>query len=188
MGAVPTPQIRKLLILVEEAHTEMGRPISPPQRKAAVAAIVENPFAGRYVEELEPLYDLGRDLSGYLTERGVTALGVEPDEITAYGKGAIIGVDGEIEHAAAVLHPRFGAPVRAAVSRGDDIITSTKKVGGPGSLIVVPLTNKNSIWEFDDMDGMEISIPDGPKPTEMVVVVALAIGGRPLARTKKDPS
>lgn len=164
----------------------MGQPITPPQRKVAVAAIVQNPFADTYVEDLEPLYDLGRDLSGYLAERGVEALGVVPDDITAYGKGAIIGVNGEIEHAAAVLHPRFGAPVRAAVDHGNDIITSTKKVGGPGALIVVPLTNKDSIWEFDDMDGIEISMPDGPKPDEMVVIVSLAIGGRPLARTKKD--
>ena len=180
------PQIRKLSTRVDEVHTEMGMPIDPPRRKVAVAAIVENPFAGSYVEELEPLYDLGRDLSGYLTERAVEALAVEPNDITGYGKAAIIGTDGEIEHAAAVMHPRFGAPVRAAVDHGDDIITSTKIVAGPGTSIAVPLTNKDSIWEFDDMDSIEMSMPDGPRPNEMVIVVALAIGGRPLARTKKD--
>jgi hypothetical protein len=183
---MPTPPIRKLAIIIEESHTEMGRPIDPPQRKVAVGAIVENPFSGEYVEELEPLYDLGRDLSGYLAERGVEALAVDPNDITGYGKATIVGTDGEIEHAAAVMHPRFGAPVRAAVDHGDDIITSTKIVAGPGTSIAVPLTNKDSIWEFDDMDSIQFSMPDGPRPHEMVVIVALSIGGRPLARTKKD--
>lgn len=181
-----TPAIRKLLIITEESHTEMGRPIDPPQRKIAVGAIVDNPLAGTYVDDLEELYDLGKNLSGYLASRGVQALGVEPDDVTGYGKATIVGTNGEIEHAAAVMHPRFGAPVRAAVDHGDDIITSTKIVAGPGASITVPLTNKNSIWEFDDMDGIEFSIPDGPRPDELVVIVSLSIGGRPLARTKKD--
>ena len=180
------PPIRKLHVLVEEAHTEMGQPIDPPQRKVVVAATLDNPFAGRFVEDLEPLVDLGRELGGYLAERGVEALGVAPNDITAYGKAAIVGTDGEIEHAAAVLHPRFGAPVRAAVDHGDDIITSTKLVGGPGTPISVPLTNKDSIWEFDDMDSIQIAVPDAPRPTEMLIAVSLAIGGRPLARTRKD--
>jgi len=180
------PEIRKLVVITEEAHTEMGQPIDPPQRKIAVGAIVANPLAGVYAEDLEPLYDLGKNLSGYLTTRGVEGLGVEPDDITGYGKAAIVGTDGEIEHAAAVLHPRFGAPVRAAVDHGDDIITSTKLVAGPGASITVPLTNKDSIWEFDDMDSIAFSIPDGPRPNEFVIIVSLSIGGRPLARTKKD--
>ena len=180
------PQIRTLSIRIDEAHTEMGQVVEPPIRKVAVAAVVANPLAGRFVEDLEELVELGREISGYLATRGVEALGAAPNDITGYGKGAIIGTDGEIEHAAAVLHPRFGAPVRAAVDHGDDIITSTKKVGPPGSNILVPLTNKDSIWEFDDMDSIEISMPDGPRPNEMVIVVALAAGGRPLARTKKD--
>ena len=135
---------------------------------------------------MEPLYDLGKNISGLLAECGVQALGVKPDEVTSYGKGAIIGVDGEIEHAAAVIHPRFGAPVRAAVGKGDDIIPSTKKLGGPGSVLVMPLTNKNSIWEFDDMDATEITIPDAPHSDEMVIAVCLGIGGRPHARSKAD--
>lgn len=164
----------------------MQQALSAPQRKIAVAGVVENPFAGQYVSDLEPLYDLGKDVSGLLTKRGVSALQVEPDDVTAYGKAAIVGTNGEIEHAAALLHPRFGAPVRAAVDHGDDIITSTKLVAGPGTPITVPLTNKNSIWEFDDMDSIQVSIPDAPRPDEILVVVALAIGGRPLSRTKKD--
>ncbi len=97
-----------------------------------------------------------------------------------------MGVNGEIEHTAAILHPRFGAPVRAAVGKGDDIIPGTKKVGGPGSVAVIPLTNKNNIWEFDDMDSCEITIPDAPQADEIVVIVSLGVGGRPLARIQAD--
>jgi len=182
----PKAYIRKVVIQLEETYREAGQAVADKRRKVTVAAVIDNPFAGRFVEDLEPLYDLGRDISGSLAERGVQALGVKPDEVTSYGKGAVIGVAGEIEHAAALLHPRFGAPVRAAVGGGDAIIPSTKKVGGPGSTIVMPLTNKDSIWEFDDMDSTEITVPDAPRSDEILVAVCLAVGGRPLHRTKPD--
>lgn len=180
-----TPDIRKLVVQLEEVHKESGQAVSGKQ-KVTVAAVIRNPYAGAYHEDLEPLYDLGKNISGYLAQRGVEALGIAPDDVTSYGKAAIVGTDGEIEHTAAILHPRFGAPVRAAVGKGDDIIPGTKKVGGPGSVAVVPLTNKNSIWEFDDMDSTEISVPDAPRADEILVIVALGVGGRPLARTKAD--
>ncbi len=178
--------IRKIVIQLEETHKEMGKAASPIPRKVTVAAVINNPYAGQYVEDLEPLYDLGKEIGGLLAERGVQALGVNPDDVEAYGKGAIIGLNGEIEHAAAVMHPRFGGPVRAAVDHGNDIIPSTKKVAGPGSALLMPITQKDSIWSFDHMDASEICIPDAPRPDEMVIAVALAIGGRPLHRTKKD--
>lgn len=178
--------IRKIVVQLEEVQREMDKAVTPAARKVTVAAVIRNPYAGEYVEDLEPLYDLGKEIGGLLAQRGVEALGVEPDRVEAYGKGAIIGVDGEIEHAAAVMHPRFGGPVRAAVDHGDDIIPSTKKVGGPGSVLLMPITEKDSIWSFDHMDAAEITIPDAPKNDEMVIAVALAIGGRPLHRTKKD--
>ena len=121
-----------------------------------------------------------------LAEKAVDALGVLPEAVESYGKGAIVGTAGEIEHAAAIMHPRFGAPVRKAVGKGDDIIPSTKKIGGPGSTIVMPLTNKDNIWDFDHMDAAEISIPDAPKANEIVVAVVHGVGGRPLKRTKPD--
>lgn len=179
-------EIRKIVVQLEETQKEMGRKVSPVSRKVTVAAVINNPYAGQYIDDLEPLYDLGREIGGLLAERGVQALNVEPDDIEAYGKGAIIGVDGEIEHAAAVMHPRFGGPVRKAVGHGNDIIPSTKKLGGPGSVLVMPITQKDSIWSFDHMDASEIVIADAPKSNEMVIAVALAIGGRPLHRTKKD--
>lgn len=178
--------LRKTVIQLEEIHEEMGKSPRTPCRKVTVAAVIKNPFAGKYIEDLEPLYDLGAEIGGMLAKKGVEALGVQPDEVESYGKGAIVGLNGEIEHAAALLHPRFGAPVRKAVGKGDDIIPSTKKMGAPGATIVMPVTNKNRIWEFDDMDAAEITIPDAPRDDEVVVILILAIGGRPLARTKAD--
>ncbi len=183
--AVREADIRKIVIQIDEVLKEMGKPVSG-KRKVTVAAAIKNPYAGEFHEDLEPLYDLGKNIGGLLAQRGVEALGVEPNEVTSYGKAAIVGTDGEIEHTAAILHPRFGAPVRAAVGMGDDIIPGTKKIGGPGSVAVVPLTNKNNIWVFDDMDSTEISVPDAPHADEILVIVALGIGGRPLARTRAD--
>src|SRR5690606_12198145 len=136
-------KLRKLVVQIEETHSELGREIVPATRKAIAAAVIENPYAGRYVEDLSPLFDVGAELGGLLASRAVAALGVAPDAVEAYGKGAIVGLGGEIEHAAAILHPRFGAPVRAAVGRGDDIIPGTKKLGAAGSAITMPITNKN---------------------------------------------
>ncbi len=178
--------IRKIVVQLEEIRREADREIDPPPLKAVAAAVIDNPFAGRFVEDLEPLYDLGAEISGLLAEKAVEALKVAGKDVESYGKGAIVGTDGEIEHAAALLHPRFGAPVRKAVEKGDDIIPSTKKIGGPGSLIVMPLTNKDKIWDFDHMDAAEISIPDAPKANEILVAVVLGVGGRPLKRTRPD--
>ena len=161
-------EIRKIVVQLEEVQREMDKAVAPPARKVTVAAVIRNPYAGVYVEDLEPLYDLGKEIGGLLAARGVEALGVEPDRVEAYGKGAIIGVDGEIEHAAAVMHPRFGGPVRAAVDHGDDIIPSTKKVGGPGSVLLMPITEKDSIWSFDHMDAAEVTIPDAPNGSRVV--------------------
>lgn len=183
--SVRKADIRKIVIQHEEILKDCGKAVSG-KAKVTIAGVIKNPYAGKYHEDLEPLYDLGKDISGILAQRGVAALGVKPDDVTSYGKACIVGTNGEIEHSAAILHPRFGAPVRAAVGKGDDIIPGTKKIGGPGSVAVVPLTNKNSIWEFDDMDSTEITIADAPLPDEMVVIVALGVGGRPLARTKPD--
>ena len=164
---------------------EIGHKIEPPSRKVTVAAVIKNPYAKQYIEDLEELFDLGSEIGGVLAKKGVEALGIEPSAVVSYGKGAIVGLDGEIEHAAAILHPRFGKPVRAAVEKGEDIIPSTKKMGGPGSLLVMPITNKDSIWSFDHMDATEISLPDAPREDEIVVAVAVADSGRPLARTVK---
>ena len=180
------PAIRKTVVFMEDTHSEMGQTIEGRKSKIAVAAVIRNPLAGRYVEDLEAIRELGKNISGILASRGVELLGVEPDDVQAYGKGAIVGLDGELEHSAALLHPRFGAPVREAVFEGRDIIPGTKKMGGPGASITLPMTAKNNIWDFDHMDAMDISIADAPRNDEIVVAVALAIGGRPLNRTQPD--
>ena len=183
---MPSLDIRKVVFQVDETHREMDKKLSDPPKKVIGAAVIKNHFANKFVKNLEPLYDIGAEVGGYLSERCVSILQVKPNEIESYGKGAIVGVNGEIEHAAALLHPRFGAPVRAAVGTGKDIIPSTKKIGGPGSVIVMPMTNKDNIWDFDHMDAAEITIPDAPQSDEILIAVCLGIGGRPLKRIKPD--
>ena len=178
-------EVRKVVTQVEETRREAGRDVSPPTRKALAAAVIENPLAGGYSEDLGVLLDLGREVGALLAEVALGALGRPATEVSGYGKGAIVGVDGEIEHAAALIHPTFGAPVRSAIGGGKAIIPSTKLVGGPGCRIVVPIVNRDDIWEFDDMDGAAIAIDDAPRRHEVVVVLALAAGGRPLKRTRK---
>ena len=178
-------QIRKFVVTSEEIKAEAGRDVGRVVRRAVASAVIENPFAGRAGADLAELEAMGAEISGQLAERALAALGVAAGDVTAYGKGAIVGTAGEIEHAAALIHPRFGAPVRKAVVKGDDIIPSTKKIGGPGAHITLPITNKDDIWSFDEMDAIDVWIPDAPMAHEIVVSVALAVGGRPFARTRK---
>ncbi len=179
-----TAEIRKIVISFEETLREMGKAVDPPARKIAVAAVVTNPFAGRYVEDLSELYDLGAEVADILTKRALETLGESAKAITAYGKGAIVGANGEIEHAAALIHPKFGAPIRSGIGGGKAIIPSTKKLAGPGATISMPLVNRDDIWVFDDMDAIEIGIADAPRDNEVVIAIAFALGGRPLKRIK----
>ena len=177
--------IRKIVVTLESTMISAGMPVSPPTLKAVAAAVIANPFAGKFVQDLSPLYAVGAEVSGLLTERALAVLGVNASDVTSYGKGAIVGVDGDLEHTAALLHPSFGGPVRAALGGGKAIIPGTKKVGGPGSLITMPMTNKDDIWVFDDMDSVEISVPDAPRADEILIAVCLGVGGRPLHRIGK---
>jgi len=175
--------VRKVVVRLEETLEEAGHPARRPSLKVVAAAVVANPLAGGYVEDLSELETLGVEVAALLADRASAALG---DAVaTAYGKGAIVGLRGELEHAAAILHPRFGAPVREAVGGGAAIIPSTKKVAGAGASITMPVTNKDDIWSFDEMDAAEIAIEYAPRPDEVVVCLVLAAGGRPLARTRK---
>ena len=178
--------IRKMIASVEDIHREAGQQLATPSRKCVVAAVITNPLAGQPDADLDILKDIGADISAQLVKRGCDALSAGPNDVQSYGKGAIVGIDGEIEHAAALIHPRFGAPVRGALGEASEIITSTKKIGGPGATLTVPMTSKLSIWDFDHMDAAEITVPDAPRPNEILVVLALGIGGRPLKRIKPD--
>lgn len=175
-------QIRKLITVVEETRRELDRDVSPPTRKAAAIAVIDNPCAGRYVENLEPLMAIGEELGELLGRRAVAALGIKPGEAQSYGKAAIVGEDGELEHAGAILHPRLGKPLRAAVETGAALVPSAKKRGGPGTPVDVPLGHKDAAFVRSHFDAMEIRVVDAPRAGEIVVAVVVTDSGRPLPR------
>ncbi|MDR3419981.1 MAG: amino acid synthesis family protein [Xanthobacteraceae bacterium] len=182
-------KIRKLLTFLEETRYEMGQPIEPPTRRAAAVAVIENPFAGRYVEDLSELIDIGEELGELLATRAVKALGIEGRRAESYGKAAAVGENGELEHAAAILHPKLGAPVRKVLGTGTALIPSSKKRGGPGVTLDVPLGHKDAAFVRSHFDGMEVRVADAPRANEIMVAVAVTDSGRPLPRVgglKKD--
>ena len=133
-----TAKIRKIAVTVEETRLEMSRLILPATRKAVAVAVIENPFAGAYQEDLSALIDIGAELGALLGEKCVVALGITPDQAESYGKSAMVGENGELEHAAAILHPALGAPLRTAVEKGAALVPSSKKMGSPGQVLDVP--------------------------------------------------
>jgi hypothetical protein len=173
-------KIRKLVSVVEETRFEMGRAVEPPTRRAAAIAVIENPFAGRYVEDLSELIDIGEELGDLLASRAVAALGIEGPAAESYGKAAAVGENGELEHAAAILHPKLGAPVRKVLGKGAALIPSSKKRGGPGVALDIPLGHKDAAFVRSHFDGMEVRIADAPRANEIVVAVAVTDSGRPL--------
>ena len=175
-------KIRKLGVFVEETREEGGKAISPPTRKAVAAAVIENPFAGQYVEDLAPLMEIGAELGGLLGEKCVAALGITPDEAESYGKAAMVGENGELEHAAAILHPKMGAPLRKAVEKGAALVPSSKKRGGMGQDLDVPLGHKDAAYVRSHFDGVEIRFNDAPRANEILVAIAVTDSGRPLPR------
>ena len=175
-------RIRRLVTVVDETHKEMGREIDPPTRRAAAVAVIENPFAGAYQEDLEALMAVGEELGGMLGERAVAALGIKPHEAESYGKAAIVGENGELEHAAAILHPRLGKPLRAAVEKGAALVPSAKKMGGPGTPLDVPLGHKDAAYVRSHFDALEVRVADAPRADEILVAVAVTDSGRPLPR------
>ena len=175
-------EIRKLVTVVEETVKEMGIKIDPPTRKAAAIAVIENPFAGKFQEDLSLLMEYGAELGKLLGEMAVKALGIPKEKVESYGKAAIVGLSGELEHAAAILHPKLGAPFREAVGGGKAIIPSAKKMGGPGTPIDVPLHFKNAAYVRSHFDAMEVRVHDAPRDNEILVVLAVTDSGRPLAR------
>jgi hypothetical protein len=174
--------IRKIVTFVEETRSEMGRAVNPPTRRAAAVAVIENPHAGRYVEDLSDLIDIGEELGALLTERAIAALGIPGAQAQSYGKAAAVGENGELEHAAAILHPKLGAPVRKALGKGAALIPSSKKRGGPGVALDVPLGHKDAAFVRSHFDGMEVRIADAPRADEIVVAVAITDSGRPHPR------
>ncbi len=174
--------VRKFVVLVEETRREIGQTIDPPTRKAAALAVIENPFAGKFTEDLEGLMEIGAELGDVLGRKAVAALGVEPGAIESYGKAAIVGENGELEHAAAILHPRLGKPLRAAVEKGAALIPSAKKMGGMGAPLDVPLGHKDAAYVRSHFDAIEVRLADAPRANEILIAVAVTDSGRPLPR------
>ncbi|MFZ1727038.1 MAG: amino acid synthesis family protein [Albidovulum sp.] len=175
-------EIRKTAVWIEETHSEIGKRIAPPTRKAVAVAVIANPFAGRYVEDLTLLMDIGAELGGLLGQKCIAALGIEPSQAESYGKAAMVGENGELEHAAAILHPKLGAPLRAAVEKGAALVPSSKKMGGPGQVLDVPLGHKDAAYVRSHFDGIEVRLNDSPRANEIMVAVAVTDSGRPLPR------
>ncbi len=175
-------RIRKLVTIVEETRLELDRIIEPPTRRAAAIAVIENPFAGRYAEDLSELIDIGEELGELLATKAVAALGIDGARAESYGKAAAVGENGELEHAAAILHPKLGAPVRKALQKGAALIPSSKKRGGPGVALDIPLGHKDAAFVRSHFDGMEVRVSDAPRANEILVAVAITDSGRPLPR------
>lgn len=177
-----TAKIRKIAIFLDETHVEAGQTIDPPTRRACAVAVIDNPFAGRFEHDLEPLMAIGAELGALLGERAVSALGIAPGKVESYGKAALVGENGELEHAAALLHPRLGAPLRKAVGKGAALVPSNKKMGGMGQPLDVPLGHKDAAYVRSHFDGMEVRLNDAPRANEILVAVAVTDSGRPLPR------
>ena len=175
-------QIRKLIVTTDETRVELGRTIDPPTKRAVAVAVIANPYAGKYAESLDELIAIGEELGGLLGRKCVEALGIQPNQAHSYGKAAIVGEAGELEHAAAILHPKLGAPLRAAVEKGAALVPSAKKMGTLGTAIDVPLGHKDAAFVRSHFDAIEARVPDAPRANEIVVAVAVTSSGRPLAR------
>lgn len=174
--------IRKIIVQVDEIRMEMGKPIDPPTRRALAMAVIHNPFAGSYTENLDDLIAIGEELGALLGNKCVQALGISPGQAQSYGKAAIVGEAGELEHAAAILHPKLGAPLRLAVEKGAALVPSSKKRGGLGTAIDVPLGHKDAAFVRSHFDAMEARVSDAPRANEIVVAVVVTDSGRPLPR------
>ena len=181
MGA-DKPQIRKIYTIIEQTYSEGAVQLDKPTCKAAVAAVFKNPYAGQYQEDLSLLYEWSEQLGEMLTQKAVAALGIDPEKVHSYGKGAIAGGKGELEHCAALMHPALGKPMRDNVGGGKALIPSAKKLGFPGVTLDVPLHFKDAAFVRSHFDAMEVRLPDAPRGDELVLIVAVTDSGRPLAR------
>jgi hypothetical protein len=171
--------VRRLLIIKDTVAFEGGAPAAAPVTRVAACAVIANPLAGVVTDDLDVLFPLGTELGEYLVREAGAVL---QKPVIAYGKGAIVGTAGDIEHAAAIIHPRMGKPVRAAIGGGKAIIASNVKIGAAGAALDVPFGHKDDVWSFDHIDTMTITVPGAPRPEEIVVTLVVADGGRPRPR------
>jgi hypothetical protein len=176
--------IRKTVLLRDAPISELAKVATRPVVRAVALAVISNPYAGRYVEDLSELFEAGRALGEQLMPDLVRLL---PNPAISYGKGAIVGIGGEFEHGGACIHPMLGKPMRAAIGGGKAVIPSSVKVAPAGTSLDLPLGHKDDPWSFDHFDTITVSVPDAPRADEIVVVMALADGGRLLPRCGSAP-
>ncbi|MBT4091004.1 MAG: amino acid synthesis family protein [Deltaproteobacteria bacterium] len=175
--------VRKYVDIVEEIQMDNGKKISPAVKKAAAVAVIKNPFANTYQENLESLIDMGDTLGEELSRRAMNALNIGPDQVESFGKGVLVGMGGELEHAAALMHPKLGHAVRRVVGGGKTMMPSAKKMGVPGTELDVPVHCRDAALVRSHFDAMAVRVQDAPRDNEILVIVILtAGGGRPLSR------
>lgn len=175
--------IRRIFLCKDLVLAEGGLPALTPVTRVAACAVIANPFAARPSDDLAELVAFGAVLGERLAAE---ALALLPNPPLAYGKAALVGTSGDIEHAAAILHPQMGKPMRDAIGGGAAIIPSNVKVGGPGTSIDVPLGHKDDVWSFNEIATLTVAIPDAPRPDEIAVIAVFADGGRPRPRVAKS--
>lgn len=175
-------EIRRLVVTKDTVYAEGGAKAARAVTRALAIAVISNPFASRHVEDLASLFDIGAELAELLMPQLVALL---PGKAVAYGKGAIVGVNGDAEHAAAICHPKMGKPMRAALGGGEAVIPSTTKVAAAGATLDLPLGHKDNPWSFDEIETVTVSVGDAPRPDEIVVVIGISDGGRVNPRVGK---
>jgi hypothetical protein len=178
---MPDVKIRKFLVSVEDVFHEGGPVSDTPQRRGAVLAVIENPYAGRYHAEIQPFMEDLRPLGLLMARKLVEALGGDAGAIEGHGKGAIVGEAGEVEHGA-LWHAPGGYAMREVLGGAKAIVPSTKKVGGPGSRLDVPVTHLNASYVRSHFDAIEVGVSDAPRANEMVLALVMTTGPRVHAR------
>jgi len=179
---MPEVVIRKTIISLEDIYHENGPVAQTPHRRGSIATVIKNPYAGRYVEEITPFIDDLKPLGLKMAQDLIAALGEKPEAIEGYGKGAIIGAGGELEHGA-LWHAPGGYSMREVVKNSKAIVPSTKKVGGVGTRLDVPVTHANASYVRSHFDAIEVGINDAPRADEMVVILVMTTGPRVHARS-----
>ncbi len=175
--------IRKTVLIMDVVQGEGGGRCTTPVTRIAGIGIIENPFAGQFVDDLTDLYVLGGSLGETLMELMLPQL---DKPVISYGKAAIVGIGGELEHGHAMIHPRLGKAMRDPIGGGQALIPSAAKVAVAGTCIDIPLGHKDDAWSFDHFDAMTVSVPDSPRANEIMMAIAICDGGRPLPRVGKE--
>jgi len=179
-GAHPVIDVRKLVLAVEDVWHDGGPRNAAPLQRGSIAAILHNPYAGEYVADIQPMMEALKPLGREMAQRLIAALG-GPKAIEGYGKGALIGLDGELEHGA-LWHVPGGYGMRDLLEGSHAIVPSTTKIGAAGATIDIPIHHRVAAYVRSHFDSLEVRVADGPRADEMMLVLAMTTGARPHAR------